>query len=268
MTASPDQDLLAAARAGDRAALEALLQHHERRIYDFGLRMCRHPEDAEDVLQETLLTAARRLDGFRGESALSTWLYAIARSHCIKRRTRRRSVAASVVLDEATGRELADPAPDPAEQAAARELVDQVRAALASLTREQREVLVLRDGEGLTAPEVAAVLGIDVGAVKARLHRARAALRERLGAAFAAPAPAGGECVDVPALYSRHLEGDIDAGTCARMERHLAGCGACRASCEAVRHALRLCRAVGDDPVPPAVQQRLRAALKACLDAR
>src|SRR6516164_9102862 len=83
-----DDDLLAKARAGDRAALEALLERHQDQVYRFGMKMCRDPEDAKDVLQETLLTMARGVRDFRGASSLSTWLYTVARSFCIKKRRR------------------------------------------------------------------------------------------------------------------------------------------------------------------------------------
>src|SRR5512132_2045311 len=83
-----DAALLDRARAGDRDALDTLLDRHQRRVYRFGLKMCRDPEDAKDVLQETLLAVARGVKDFRGASSVSTWLYTIARSFCIKKRRR------------------------------------------------------------------------------------------------------------------------------------------------------------------------------------
>ena len=81
-----DADLLEAVRRGDRSAMEDILERHERQIYRFGLRMCGDEDDAREVLQETLVAAFRNLPSFRGEAALSTWLYQIARSFCIKER--------------------------------------------------------------------------------------------------------------------------------------------------------------------------------------
>ena len=81
-----DEALVAAARDGDRRALERLLDRHQAAVYRFGMKMCREPEDAKDVLQETLFAAARTLPEFRGASSVSTWLYTIARSFCIKKR--------------------------------------------------------------------------------------------------------------------------------------------------------------------------------------
>src|SRR5690606_30364024 len=78
--------LLERARQGDERALEDLLVRHQAQVYRYGLSMCRDPEDAKDVLQDTLLAMARGVREFRGESSLSTWLYTVARSFCIKKR--------------------------------------------------------------------------------------------------------------------------------------------------------------------------------------
>jgi len=88
--ADPEAALLAAAQTGDRRAIDELLARYEQPIYRFGLRMCGDEEAAREVLQETMLAAFRHLPGFRGEAALSTWLYQIARSFCIKERRARR----------------------------------------------------------------------------------------------------------------------------------------------------------------------------------
>src|SRR5689334_9302786 len=228
MSSAEDHDLLERARAGDREALETLLQRHQAQVYRFGMRMCRDPEDARDVLQDTLLAMARGVRDFRGASSLSTWLYTIARSFCIKKR-RRRELAAHerVSLDaDAAGeaRRLAAPGDDPAEALAARQVERALEQAIAALEPMYREVLVLRDVEGLTAPEVAEVLGLSAQAVKSRLHRARLAVRERVAPLLGIPgeaAAAPGTCPDVLTLFSQHLEDEISADVCAEMERHL-----------------------------------------------
>ena len=264
MSADPrsDEELIAAARTGDRAAVEALLSRHEQQIYRFGMRMCRDTEDAKEVLQETLLAMARSLPDFRAQSTVATWLYTIARSFCIKqRRLRKDEPAAHAPLDAA--RDVAAAAATPEEAAASQEVDRAVDDAIAELAPEYREVLVLRDAEGLTAPEVAEILGLTVEAVKSRLHRARLAVRARV-APIVAPetaAPSAG-CPDVADLLSRHLEGDITADVCAIMEGHLAGCARCRATCDSLRDVLARCRRAGDEGVPPAVQKRVRVALQ------
>ena len=96
-----DEELLITARAGDRTALEVLLLRYQSKVYGFGMRMCRNPEDAKDVLQDTLLAMARSVGDFRGNSSISTWLYAITRSFCVKKRRRGRSVSALPVSTDA-----------------------------------------------------------------------------------------------------------------------------------------------------------------------
>ena len=103
----PDAALIAAAQAGDRRAIDELLARYEEPIYRFGLRMCGDEESAREVLQETMLAAFRNLPGFRGQAALSTWLYQIARSFCIKER---RGVPRTTPLDAEAPAQT--PAPD------------------------------------------------------------------------------------------------------------------------------------------------------------
>lgn len=171
--ASSDAELIDAARAGDRAAIDELLARYESRIYRFGLRMCGDEDAAREVLQETMLAAFRHLPGFRADAALSTWLYQIARSFCIKER---RGAHRTTPLDE----RVADARPAPDQQAHAREIGAALAQAILALPIDQREVVVLRDVEGLSAAEAAEVVGIDVRALKSRLHRARSQLRELL----------------------------------------------------------------------------------------
>jgi len=193
MSDSPsDERLLAAARSGDRQALETLLERHQPRVYRFGMKMCRDPEDAKDVLQDTLFAMARGVRAFRGASSLSTWLYTIARSFCIKMRRRGKSAPdAARALGGADPIEASLPAAASApDDELAGKRVEQVLArSIAALDPMYREVLLLRDVEGLTAPEVADVLGVTVQAVKSRLHRARLLVRE-------AVAPLSGEGLD------------------------------------------------------------------------
>jgi RNA polymerase sigma-70 factor (ECF subfamily) len=268
-----DQSLLAAARAGDRAALEALLRRHQDRVYRFGLKMCRDPEDAKDVLQETLLAMARGIRDFRGASSLSTWLYTIARSFCLKKG--RRSKFAPAPEDErsldAAGEGSPGGLPEagrpPDEALAGREVERALGQAIGELDPMYREVLLLRDAEGLTAPEVAEVLGLTTQAVKTRLHRARLSVRERVAPLLGVKdEPRAASCPDVLTMYSQHLEDEIGADLCAEMERHLAGCARCQASCDSLKRTLALCRASGPAEVPSPVQDAVRQALAALAD--
>ena len=260
-----------AAQGGDGEALDALLRQYQPQIFRFGRRMCRDPEDAQDVLQETLLAAARTLHGFRGASSLSTWLYTIARSFCIKRR--RRSVFAPEVLslesERSEARKAADPAPDPERSLADREVALALESAIAALEPAYREVLLLRDVEGLSAAEVAEVTGIGIAAVKSRLHRARLSVRDRLAPLLAPVAPREavrpGVCPDVVDLLSRHLEGEIDPVTCTEMERHVTACARCQTACDSLRQTLRLCGATPAPVVPKELQESIRQGIRSLL---
>jgi RNA polymerase sigma-70 factor (ECF subfamily) len=265
-----DEGLLQAARQGDPEALDALLKRYQPHVYRFGMRMCRDPEAAQDVLQETLFAAARTLRGFRGASSLGTWLYTIARSFCIK--TRRRSVFAPAVVslesEPGVARRADDANPDPERQLADREVGLALDAAIADLEPEYREVLVLRDVEGLKAAEVAEVTGLSVAAVKSRLHRARRFVRGRVGPLLAAnppPAAGPGVCPDVVELLSRHLEGEIESEACVEMERHVAVCARCRGACESLRQTLRLCGSTPLPDVPQTLQESIRTGIRSVL---
>jgi len=266
-----DQELLDSARTGDRPALEALLERHQRRVYRFGLKMCRDPEDAKDVLQETLLAVARSVKDFRGASSVSTWLYTIARSFCIKKRRRSKFAPEQEESLEAfepgsEARQVADPSRAPDESLAGRQVEAALESAIARLEPMYRDVLVLRDVEGLTAPEVAEVMGLSVEAVKSRLHRARVAVREAvapvLGVPGAPEARAGVSCPDILQLFSRHLEGEISSTVCADMERHLGSCPACRSRCDSLQTTLALCKNTRLPEVPKTVQASVRQALR------
>lgn len=266
-----DAKLLEAARAGDRAALEHLIARYEARIYRFGLKMCRDPEVARDVVQETLIAMARGVREFRGGSSLSTWLYTIARSYCIKAHRRSKFAPDEIRSIESTpeAATVADPGRRSDDELAARRVEQVLERAITELDPKYREVLVLRDIEGLTAPEVAVVLGISADAVKSRLHRARLDVRARvapaLGITVDPQAARQGGCPDVLGLFSRHLEGDVSADACAEMERHLATCSKCRGACDSLRKVLGMCRAAPAE-VPEPVQRSVQRAIRDLLE--
>jgi len=268
-----DESLLAAGRQGDARALEALLERHQGQVYRFGMKMCRDPEDAKDVLQDTLLAMARSVRDFRGQSSLSTWLYSIARRFCMRKQQRNKQAQErersleSGARTESEG--LADPAEAPDDTLAGKQVERALDEAIAGLDPMYREVLLLRDVEGLTAAEVAEVLGLTVQAVKSRLHRARLSVRARvaplLGIEADLPAAAG-TCPDVLTMFSQHLEDEISADLCAEMERHLEGCARCRGTCDSLKRTLAVCRSAGGAvAIPAAVQASVKTALRGFL---
>lgn len=268
--ADDDNTLLERARSGDRQALETLLEKHQAQVYRFGMKMCRDPEDAKDVLQDTLLSMAHGVRDFRGASSVSTWLYTIARSFCIKKRRKskfapkdERSLDTEMIAE---GRQLADPSQGPEEALEGKQIERALEDAIRGLEPMYREVLLLRDAEGLTAPEVAEVLDISVQAVKSRLHRARLSVRAQVAPVLGIPTdgpPAAGTCPDVLMLFSQHLEDEISPDICAEMERHLQGCDRCRNTCDSLKRTLAVCRTSGSTlSVPPAVQTSVKVALR------
>lgn len=269
-----DQVLLEQARAGDRRALETLLERHQAQVYRFGMKMCRDPDEAKDVVQDTLLAMARGVRDFRGASSLSTWLYTIARSFCVKKRRRskfapeeERSLETDAALEAAR---VADSTRSPDEALAGRQVEEALEQAIAELEPLYREVLLLRDVEGLTAPEVAEVLGVTVQAVKSRLHRARLSVRARVLPLLSVPADApaaAGTCPDVLTMFSQHLEDEISAEVCAEMERHLEACDRCRGACHSLKRTLALCHTSASAvEVPATVQRSVKVALRSFLD--
>ena len=252
-------------RAGDERALGILLERHLPAVYRFGVKMCRDPEDAKDVVQDTLLAAARGLREFRGASSLSTWLFTIARSFCIKkRRTRVGAPREFVSLDSEDARRLTADGSAPDEMAGDHQFAKALDLAIADLEPMYREVLVLRDVEGLTAPEAAQVLGVGVDAVKSRLHRARVIVRSRLAPLLeSSEVAAAPGCLDIVPVFSRYMEGEIGPDECARMQEHMDSCPRCRDACDSLKQTLALCRATSHDgAVPSEIQALVRKALR------
>jgi RNA polymerase sigma-70 factor (ECF subfamily) len=254
-----DTQLLARARTGDAAAIEALLARYEPQIYRFALRMCGDEADARDTLQETLIAAFRGLPEFRGEARLSTWLYQIARSFCIKQRRPGATVRTGEPLTDITA---AAPEEEPDARAHAREIGEALAAAMAALSPPHREAVVLRDVEGVSAEEAAAIAGIEVGALKSRLHRGRMELRAHLAALLgddrATPAP----CPELAHELAAYVDADIDQATCVRVEEHLTHCPRCAGACDALQRTVSLCRSLPGGEVPEPVRKAVRHALR------
>ena len=174
-----DEGLVRRSAEGDRAAFERLVGRHADSLYRFALRTCGGEREAEDALQDGLLAAWRGAATVRGESAARTWLFQVV-IHACRRRHRRRAGEPERMEDMEAAAFVRHDGPAPDGQVAAREVGAAIRAALARMSSESREILVLRDVEGLEGSEAAAALGITLAAMKSRLHRARLELKERV----------------------------------------------------------------------------------------
>ena len=196
--ASTDAELVARAQAGELAAFETLASRHEARVYALARRILRHEQDAEDVTQQTFLSALENLEGFRGEASFATWLLRIA-THAALKVVRKRQGLEMVSLEAATepaeGLEtvphpefIADWRQSPSQLVEQNETRRLLEEALAQLDEKHRLVFLLRDVEGLSVKETAALLGLSEANVKVRLLRARLQLREQLTRSLGDPA--------------------------------------------------------------------------------
>lgn len=174
-----DEELVAAARSGDRSALDTLLRRHYDRIFAVCRRITGSDADGADAAQEALLAIVRSLDKFDGRSTFGTWVYRIATNASLDelRRRRRRPLLAGPDREDHDGSTHAD-AVDPDAGARVHAIDDRlvIDAALAALPEEFRVPIVLRDLCDLDYAEIASTLGVPVGTVKSRIARGRAAL--------------------------------------------------------------------------------------------
>ena len=169
-----ERDLIARARAGEPAAERALYETHVDRVYRLAYRLAGDDELARDFTQETFIRAFERLETFRGDSALATWLHAITTTVALNglrkvKRFRTREIALEAADGVARGGRVVEP-----------DLKTRLRDAIDALPEKYRLVVVMHDVEGYTHEEIAAALGVEVGTSKAQLSRARSRLREAL----------------------------------------------------------------------------------------
>ena len=172
-----DADLIAAVKRSDPGSREALYHRYKRRVFGLALRIV-GPTDAEEVAQEAFIRIFRGLPKFRGDAALSTWIYRLAVNAALSHRTRRGTARPAEELSA----EVAEA--QPAEEPTRRDAVLRARLerALVRLPAGYRTAIVLHDIEGLEHEEIAAILNCHVGTSKSQLHKARARLRELLAA--------------------------------------------------------------------------------------
>ena len=181
-----EQGLIRLGLKGNQAALEALFARHSGALYQSALKLLGNPEDAEDALQEGMLSAFKNLRRFEGRSKFSSWLTRIVINAALMRLRSQRAhqtVSADQPLGEAEltlAEQLADPAPDPERLYARQELRRLLDRNLTELSPEMRTAVLLRDIEGLSTQEAAEALGVPENTLKSRLHRARLQLAEQI----------------------------------------------------------------------------------------
>ena len=181
-----EQELLAGLRRGEELACTCFMKWYAPSMTRLALRMVGDPDEAEGVVQESFIAACAKIDGFRGESALRTWLHRIVVNTALMRLRRRRPERLRIDPANEDARLpllLANNPEEPLKAVLDRELGDELSQAIMQLPETLRTAFVLRELEGLSTREAAEALGISEAALKVRLHRARAALRGELGQA-------------------------------------------------------------------------------------
>ncbi|GAA2571069.1 MULTISPECIES: RNA polymerase sigma factor [Streptomyces] len=185
----PDERLIKAAQDGDVTSLTTVVMESQPHVRKFAISLCASPQDAEDAAQEALIILYRKIGTLRATGALASWMFRIVRNECL-RHVR--------LLASRSNEAPAEPEPSAEDAVLHRLEVERIAAAVSALPRDQRQVLIMRDVQGLPGKTVARSLGLSNAAMKSRLHRARAALRHSLATTDQTPdqaidRPVGGD---------------------------------------------------------------------------
>jgi RNA polymerase sigma-70 factor (ECF subfamily) len=173
-----DRELIEECLRGRTEAFGVLVRRYQDRLFSAVCRFLDNAEDAQDVVQETFLSAYQALEGFKGGSRFFTWLYRIAMNHAIDLKRKRKSIVSMEVYRNEEVHPVE--ASQPGEVVERGETVRLLRQALKRLSPEHRMVLILKDLDGMKYEEIAEVMDVPIGTVRSRLHRARLELRELL----------------------------------------------------------------------------------------
>jgi RNA polymerase sigma-70 factor (ECF subfamily) len=176
-----DSQIIERTLGGEPEAFNVLVHRWERQIYGLTLRMLGRDEEAKDATQETFLSAYRNLSKFRGEAKFSSWIYRIALNICnTKLRSRSKSTISIEEQWEASGFEIPADTEDLSGNLQREQIADHVRRALQGLPAEMRQVIIMKEYEGLKFSEIAEILGIPLSTVKTRMYTGLSELRKRL----------------------------------------------------------------------------------------
>ena len=185
-SAEEEARFLAALRSRDERAFNTLVTRYQDRVYNLVYRFLGGQEEARDVAQEVFVTVFEKIETYRGESSLATWIFRIATNHAknrikyLARRYDRKQESFDAMPVQPAESRFSARVPRPDEAATQAELSALVDRALAQLDEEQRIVVVLRDIEGQSYEDIAIITGLQLGTVKSRIHRARLRLKELL----------------------------------------------------------------------------------------
>lgn len=181
-----DATLVQRLKARDKSAMEELLRRHGAKMFGVAMQIMRNETDAQEVMQDALITVWNKAGSFEGRSAFTSWLYRVTANAGLMKLRKNKKFEQNVPLENFGGDrelpvlQLADPGANPAATVSRAELGDRVRAAIDALPEPYRTTVLLSDVEEMSMEEVAATMDVSVPAVKSRLHRGRLALRKAL----------------------------------------------------------------------------------------
>jgi len=269
-------------------AVEEAIGLLQNAVYSFSMKVCGHPEDAEDTMQEVLSRSIGHLARIQTPQQMAVWLYTVTRNRCWRMRRKPAHAPAHLLsLNELMpdgdelGRLLADVAAGPESNVLAAEQHHLLHQAILRIPATLRIVLVLHDMEELTTEQVAQVLSLQQGTVRIRLHRARLSVRKEMSQLLSGipdqpkqARPSAGkpkraraksarrpeECCNLFANLSEYLDGRVEPIACEQMRAHIEACPSCVAFLRDLRAAIDRCRSL-EIPCDPAVAPRLRAIL-------
>ncbi len=269
-------------------AVEEAIGLLQNTVYSFSMKVCGHPEDAEDTMQEVLSRSLGHLSKIQTPQQMSVWLYTVTRNRCWRMRRKGAHAPARILSldelmpnDEELGRLMRDAAEGPEGNLLHAEQHYLLHQAILRVPALLRIVLVLHDMEELTTEQVAQVLDLEQGTVRIRLHRARLWVRKEMNQVLSersedsdetqalAKKPKGArskgrqrpaECRDLFANLSEYLDGRVEPLTCDQMRGHIEACPSCVAFLRDLRAAIDRCRSL-EMPCDPVVASRLRAIL-------
>lgn len=260
---------------GDKTAdLEQALKIIQNTVFSFSMKVCGHPEDAEDTMQDVLIKSLPYLRKIESPQALAVWLYKVTRNRCwMSRRRSKFAPDVTLSLEELMpdGEELASLTAhntvSPERQVVEKREAERVQQAVLRIPPKYRLILVLHDMEDLDTDEVARITGLRPGTVRVRLHRARLFVRRELSAADSKPRSQGRRktrkpvsCRQMFAGLSEFMDRRVDDLECERVQQHLLGCPACMAFVNDLARAVERCKSL-DTPCQPKTADKLRKLL-------
>lgn len=257
-------------------AIEQAIGLLQNTVFSFSMKMCGHRQDAEDTMQEVLFRSLKHLSKIEDPNALAAWLYTVTRNRCRRmrhgyqeRESKKLSLDELIPDDDELRRLLAAETSGPEHEAIHAEEHQLLQEAVLRIPTPLRLVLVLHDMEDLSSEEVAKILGLQVGTVRVRLHRARLAVRQQMPLLLKRiPEKKSNEkvvltrrpkeCRELFANLSEYLDARVESRTCEQMKTHIEGCPACVAFLKDLRAAIDRCRAL-EVACDPKIAQRMRS---------